>query len=321
MSSLLENEFKIIQSDILEKNNYPATFADFKKFALKNINEISKNKKYFPTFLKTIGREGPRKLYFFDNELEAIARIFSAIESDSTLFIDISNLSLLSLPPILKKIRHLEGLNISGNSISGISLLSYLPEIKEFQANSNQITDIGVLSQNAKLETLFLNHNNIKTTYKVLQGLPKLKILELVGNRINDTHVLPILKNTSLEEINLNSNPLGAPLTILTDLTKLREFYKIKIQPALTTTTEQPTENSDASNTEELAASPEIRSSATGRISLIGRPAEDLLDVKKLSKIFYEFIADCESNVEQFFGLFGRWGRGKTFFAGSPKRK
>jgi hypothetical protein len=59
---------------------------------------------------------------------------------------------------------------------------------------------------------------------------------------------------------------------------------------------------------------PSFASSPVHDISLRGNPDKVLLDIEKLAPIFYNLISNSDKNGEHFFGLFGRWGRGKTFF-------
>src|SRR5688500_4697302 len=59
---------------------------------------------------------------------------------------------------------------------------------------------------------------------------------------------------------------------------------------------------------------PLYQSSAIRDIRLRGNPDKALLDIEKLAPIFYDLISNSDRNGEHFFGLFGRWGRGKTFF-------
>lgn len=59
---------------------------------------------------------------------------------------------------------------------------------------------------------------------------------------------------------------------------------------------------------------PSFTSSPVQDISLRGNPDKVLLDIEKLAPIFYNLISNSDKNGEHFFGLFGRWGRGKTFF-------
>lgn len=58
----------------------------------------------------------------------------------------------------------------------------------------------------------------------------------------------------------------------------------------------------------------QIASSRTGVFRLLSKPDKNLLDSDKLVRIFKELIMNSQDSDEQFFALFGRWGRGKTHF-------
>ncbi len=343
ISELLKNEFEVIRADKVDSQHHPENFGEFKNFANDFINNyVLHNDAYKKTLNKLVEREGPRRFYFYSNELDAVSRIFEAIENGS-VYLTLHNLNLISLPPVIKKLRKLETLYIDGNKITELSVLNNFTNLRELNADSNPLTEISLLSKNLNLEVLSLNNCKMQSSFDFLQSLSKLRILYLNDNNINDTRVLPLLKIPSLEIINLSGKPLDTEPAILNDLQKIREHYNINIESTDVSkktqenkneikgkaTKVEPTEvkieekiiaqeSSDASiekpKPEDSKKEPEdeFRSYATGKISLMGSPERNLLDVEKLSKIFYDFIADCQDNSEQFFGLFGRWGRGKT---------
>jgi hypothetical protein len=366
LSSLLKDEYKTISADPIESKRHLSNPTRFIEDALEQIDIFAANQNYLQVLKKIIHRDEPRKFYFYPSELEAISRILFVIENAGNFQLNLDNLDLYSLPPILQRTRNLQSLSISNNKLQDISLVASLPELQELIANDNQISDINFLQSNTKLQVLCLNRNNIKTTYKVLKTLPALRELELTGNRINDTLVKPVLENPHMEKVVLADNPINAPLNILNDIVALRTHFRITVdepisgdtkdtssvtggleatnpneiqaQPVAENTTSEPNapepeqEQTVAAETNTAEPGPSINDDHPGSetekateekqyvsysirdIRLRGNPDKTLLDVEKLSGIFYNLIANSDNNGEHFFGLFGRWGRGKTFF-------
>ena len=347
LSNILNFEYRTLKSIPVEARKYPLAGVDrFVKFALENIAKIAsdqKNEKYVEVLRRIIHRDEPRKLYYFLNELEAISRILFFIDHTDQRELSLDNLDLHSLPSLLRRTRNLQALNISKNRIQDISIISTLRDLRLLIADDNLVTDIGPLKDAKKLQVLNLNRNNVKTNYSVFKHLPLLREVKLAGNRINNDLVKEILESPYIQLIGLEDNPIDAPLKFLTDIASLRSFFNIHIpaqanDPATETATPQPPveevvqqqkvvdniniptidENgNDSPPATPTADSPKeevFLSYATRDIRLKGNPDKVLLDVEKLSGIFYDLISNSDSNGEHFFGLFGRWGRGKTFF-------
>lgn len=354
LSSLLHEEYHTISADPIESARHPSGVDEFFEFALERIEHFASEQKYLPVLKKIIHRDEPRKFYFYPGELEAISRILFFIENTGYSQIILDELDLYTLPPLLRRTRNLLKLNICNNKLQDISLVASLPDLQELTANDNQITDIEFLRSNTKLQVLCLNRNNIKTTYEVLKTMPALRELELTGNKINDTLVRPILENPHLEKLLLTDNPINAPLNVLNDITGLRAHFGITVDAPISATAKgsssfsatieaaepnaenipdppnaepnlsnqeyeqtinpQPEDDAPASKTPNATREEKYISFAIRDIRLRGNPDKTLLDVEKLSGIFYNLIANSDSDGEHFFGLFGRWGRGKTFF-------
>ena len=318
----------------------------FVEFTLEKIGQLAVVQKHLQVLRKLIHRDEPRKFYFYPNELEAIDRILFVIENGGYVQLDLNSLDLYALPPLLLRTRNLQILNISNNKLRDISAVAALPDLQVLIACDNKISDINFLAENFNLRVLNLSRNNIASTYEVIRDLPILNELELAGNRINDTLVRPILENPHLEKVVLADNPINAPLNMLNDIVGLRAHFRITLSAqaattaAATTASSEPNTPNDAHEqtvveenpTETAASAPQQNdtppasqsanepreehyiSYAIRDIRLRGNPDKTLLDVEKLSGIFYNLIANSDNNGEHFFGLFGRWGRGKTFF-------
>jgi hypothetical protein len=349
LDSLLNEEFKAISADAIESKRHPSFREKFIQFALEKIDELAADQKYFPILKKIIHRDEPRRFYFYQKELEAIGRILFFIENNGLIQLSLVSLDLFTLPPLLRRTRNLQRLDISNNNLQDISMITDLPDLQVLLANNNQISYIEFLRSDS---------------------MPTLKELQLAGNRINDSRVKPILENPYLEKVMLADNPINAPLDMLNDIVALRKHFgtnhsspaRTKASTTVTaTTTASPTPNTlnethkqsveetttsepnpegkapeqeqtvveeesvkkagaasnknrPESKTHDASKEKQYVSYSTRDIHLRGNPRDNLLDIEKLSSIFYNLIANSDSSGEHFFGLFGRWGRGKTFF-------
>lgn len=346
LSTTLNAEYRIIKSDVMELRRHPQQPAEFIKFALEKIAGIASDKryeKYVEVLKRIIHRDEPRKLYFFNNDLEAISRILFFIDHEGQTEVALDNLDLHSLPFLLRRTRNLQTLNISKNKIHNLSIISTLRDLRVLIADDNLITDIGPLKAAQNLQLISLNNNFVKTNFPVFKELPLLKEVQLAGNRINNDQVKLILESQFIQKISLENNPIDAPKKYLTDIASLRSFFNIDISvqandPATETVQSQapieekvehlkvhPDDNYtpfDANSNDLPPVAPAAEqpkdevypSYAIRKVILKGNPDKVLLDIEKLSGIFYDLIANSDNNGEHFFGLFGRWGRGKTFF-------
>ncbi|THU33438.1 hypothetical protein FAM09_25140 [Niastella caeni] len=324
LGDLLDKEFEIISADPVESKKYPSTKEAFFGYALRKIDEITVNEKnnsylndgeYLQVYKRMIRSDEQRKFYFSVNELEALRRIWDFIDDYTNYFhLNLDKLELVTLPPLLLRISNLQSLNISNNKLRDISMVGSFIDLQVLIADANEITSIEFLKQNKNLQILRLNQNSFISTYEVIKNMPVLREVELVGNQINDTGARTILKNPRLEKIMLVENPINAPLDILNDLVKLRAHFGINLSTQANVTATTNADDPPASQTTNEQPEEQYISYAIRDIRLRGNPDKNLLDIEKLSGIFYNLIANSDSNGEHFFGLFGRWGRGKTFF-------
>lgn len=341
LQDLLTLEHQALRTDLVERKRYAQNLAIFKTKALQQLlHVISSDEKYLDLLRKIIHHDEPRHFYFYTNELDAIERIFAYIDRNDSNTLSFDNLGLYSLPALLVKTRKVKVLNISKNYLTDISLIKQLTDLEVLQADDNQIGDISFLKANTNLRVLSLNMNKVKRNYEVLKSMPSIRSVYLVSNLVNETDVIPILESPYIQDIQLQGNQIYAPAEFLTDISKLRGFYNIKIpwlaQPKAElysvtqsyvtgninepeTSFESEPEGSYNKSEEEPVTEnePEIFiSHAIRKISLRDSPEKSLLDVEEISDIFYNLInnSDNSDNAEHFFGLFGRWGRGKTYF-------
>ena len=112
------------------------------------------------------------------------------------------------------KLDSIKTLNLWGNNIEDISLLSEMPSLEIISLSSNNIKDIKVLKNLKNLKELYLQDNNISdlNQIEVLKNCKKLEILNLSENPITKQQnyrqsVLNLLPNLKkLDDIEISNN-------------------------------------------------------------------------------------------------------------------
>ncbi|KAJ0409560.1 hypothetical protein ATCC90586_010071 [Pythium insidiosum] len=125
----------------------------------------------------------------------------------------------------LRHLRNLVTLNIADNVVLRIptDVLRHMSQLKALVLNNNSITtlewipklsELPDLSSLKNITELRFSHNKLKTIPKSLAQLPKLKILELGHNQIDEWDGIEALsKLDSLKQLSLTGNPIyGVPL-------------------------------------------------------------------------------------------------------------
>ena len=123
--------------------------------------------------------------------------------------------------------KNIRFLNIWGNQISDISILSAFPSLEKINLNSNQIEDISSFKNLTNVRELSLKDNKIKDIKQIeyLKNNKKLEKLILINNPICNTQnyfqkiieILPQLKeldniNTKNLKLNINNNIFNSPI-------------------------------------------------------------------------------------------------------------
>ncbi|MDE0323616.1 MAG: cohesin domain-containing protein [Candidatus Poribacteria bacterium] len=137
-----------------------------------------------------------------------------------TLYLSVSDLSLLTSRLAEARLTGLRSLGITGTNISDISPLAELAgltELTSLRLTNNNISDISPLAGLTGLEILYLDGNNI-SDISPLAGLTKLFALGLDNNNILD--LSPLSGLTELNTLGLNNNNIS-DISPLTELTKL----------------------------------------------------------------------------------------------------
>ena len=131
--------------------------------------------------------------------------------------------------------KNIRFINIWGNQISDISILSSFPYLEKINLNSNQIEDISAFKNLTNIRELSLKDNKIKDFSQIenLKNNKKLEKLNLINNPICNSQnyvkkvldILPQLKeldNIGIPNIKLNfsSNNFNSPLSLNKDKNK-----------------------------------------------------------------------------------------------------
>jgi len=271
-------------------------------------------------------------------------------------FLFLSNNSISDIT-VLSGLRNLKDLDLGFNNIKSIAPLAEIVSLTKLYLTNNSITDVGPLKKATHLKALFLANNNITTNVDVLATLTALEDLDLRYNLLNEEYLPRILALPNLIRIYLMGTGIGIPKHLI-DIGNPKEiikFYSPDISEQVNSIIENPlaeNENFDLppeplpppprkpdfsseSAAETVAVAKENKTAAANEeetgantlihpmrsFSLFSKPGKSLFDVDKLTEIFRDLIVNSEKSEEQFFGLFGRWGRGKTFFWNLLKEK
>jgi hypothetical protein len=348
LSSLLNEEYKTIRADPVESKRHSINnIQEFRDFALEGINQIDQG--YLTVLKKIIHRDEQRRFYFYQKELEAISRILSFIENNGIIPLSLDNLDLFTLPPLLRSTRNLQRLDISNNNLQDISMIADLTNLEILIANNNQISNIDFLNGSSKLKLKELelagNRINDSRVRPILEN-PHIEKVMLADNPINAplsilntivalrTHFgitvdAPISGDTngtssvtgSIEPTTPNEAPAQSvaenntgELNAEPNAPEPEQEQTIASESSSAEPGPSTKDDHPASETEQAGEAKQYISNPIRNILLRGNPRDNLLDIEKLSSIFYNLIANSDNKGEHFFGLFGRWGRGKTFF-------
>jgi Leucine-rich repeat (LRR) protein len=231
--------------------------------------------------------EGPAS----EKRADALARIVRYLDADSPENrrpLDLSGLSLSSLPPGLDRL-DLRRLALGGNPIEDLDRLAELPSLSELHLNgmrlrqmpagldaltrltvldlsANPIEDLGRLAELPSLSDLHLNSMGLRQLPESLKALTRLTRLELICNPIEDLgglDQLSSLRALRLDEMGLRRAPDS--LRALTQLTNLGMSGNDLIEPPDLSACTQLKELGLARN--QLALAPDL--SAQTELSLL----------------------------------------------------
>jgi gamma-glutamyl-gamma-aminobutyrate hydrolase PuuD len=153
-----------------------------------------------------------------ENRVLAAQRIMRS-EKEKSITLNLANLGLTSLPPILGTLTHLRSLHLNGNLLTNIAILEHLTGLTSLFLHMNRIAEIGPLGALRELRTLGLA-GNLVSDLAPLSGLFGLRHLYLGGNKISN--VKPLSELVGLTTLNLSSNPLA-------DINKLAKLSNLQV--------------------------------------------------------------------------------------------
>jgi len=235
---------------------------------------------------------------------------------------NIKNLSVLS------KLYSLTALNLSQNKISDVSTLNNLINLKWLNVQFNTIKDFLPISLNVKkISKLYVDNNSI-TDLSFVSEFHLLRELSASNNRIKD--IEPIKKMTALKSINFSNN-------LITDISPLRKLLKLedvniaynKISEIPDLSELQPSSifNISYNNIKSKQQFEDLKCGifATGNplqdVYVFTEPQEGVLNVDWLADISSNIIEQLVTERGSMLGIFGKWGRGKTFFWNVLKKR
>lgn len=284
-------------------------------------------------------------LNIFNNNLQDI----SLVATLSDLQVLLANKNQINNIEFLKNNHKLEILNLSQNKIkSTYEVIKNMPALRNLELARNRINDTQIkpILENPYLQKVVLANNPINAPLNILNdivalrthfGVRDFKVSEAVrkvnaamvgdsglsfseSNLTNDTYRPPIIGDNTLlsEPIETQAQPVAENTTGEVNAEPNAPEQEQKQTVTAETSTVEPgsatKDDHPASEAEQASEPKQYISNPIRNILLRGNPRDNLLDIEKLSSIFYNLIANSDSNGEHFFGLFGRWGRGKTFF-------
>ena len=97
----------------------------------------------------------------------------------------------------------LEEIYLEKNMISNIDLLAGFPMLKKIDASNNYIEDVNLYLP--KLESLDLRNNYLKK-FPILEGMVRLKHLNLKGNQLVDFSEVLIHFTPNIQTLNIEGN-------------------------------------------------------------------------------------------------------------------
>ena len=168
-----------------------------------------------------INVEEPEEIFFSDPNLDQVVREYIGKNSGEPIYanevLDIENFhaewrSISNISGI-EHLSNLRFLYINENNISDISPLASLTKLEYLNIETNNISDISILTQLASLQGLSTGRNPI-IDLSVVSQIPNLNSLALVGLGLENSDILFLGENTKIQTIWLNQNNI-------TDLTTL----------------------------------------------------------------------------------------------------
>lgn len=290
-----------------------------------------------------------RYLYIARNFVRDLTPVETLTNLDT---IDCTSNHVQSLTPLLKCTKLVE-IYASTNKIEAVGELAELSKLSVLDISYNEVQDITALMMLSGLRQLYVNDNKIQSI-QFVPVIASLERLAVGGNPLRPDQVDALKDLTSLTELSIDRlglTRLPTELLALPNLTFIdlignpipdiqrEDLDNLAALRKHANIAERNTKEEKGAQQEQKAAEPddltEVQSpvdtetgegpepiagySGTGvntkLMYIRSAPDEVLLSVPEQAGIFAEILQNAEGgSEEQFFGLFGRWGRGKSFF-------
>lgn len=250
-----------------------------------------------------------KRLELYNNRISDIKPIANLVKIE-LLVLAINRIKNITPLSKLTKLWHLK---IYDNLISDLKPLRNLKSLTMLGINKNLISDISPLAELYNLDTIVILDNQI-SDISPLKNLNKLKRLDLQSNKITELPVwitnfnMDIGFNDSHGELDLNYNSIiKPPIDIVEQGKKAIKRYFESIGA------EMPETPRVASNDENTTTNKILGSkSRTAR-----EATEKVINIKEYAKVLAKLFKNATGEFN--FGLFGAWGRGKTFLINEVK--
>lgn len=103
----------------------------------------------------------------------ALQRIDNCYNNRASM-LDLQRIGLMEIPEQVSKLTWLENLQISGNHISDLSTISYMPQLQKLNFSGNKVSDLNALEHVPQLQELGCAYNEIRN----LDGLRYVPLLQ-----------------------------------------------------------------------------------------------------------------------------------------------
>jgi Leucine-rich repeat (LRR) protein len=265
-----------------------------------------------------------KNLIFLSASENKIQNISALKELEQINMLYLSQNEISDISPLTNK-QNLKILDLSYNNISNISAITNLKNLVKLFLNNNQISNIEKINKIKNLQELSLSDNKIEKINTITK-LWKLTRLDLSNNNINQLPSLSSLEN--LVELNLSNNQISN----IDGIRGMRKLETFKV--ANNKIKHLPNDFQDVSlkffilsnnlieKRSELQKVPPMplhafitdNNPVSWKAYLFREPPDAILGIDILNKALTEIISLFKSDKAGMVGIFGRWGRGKTFF-------
>ncbi len=220
------------------------------------------------------------------NKLNAIPDEISHLKT--ILKLDLRNNNLTTLPISIGHLTSLQELYLSYNNITEIpDEIENLVNLKSLYITSNPLNKIPIsICKLKQLTDLGLSNINLKSIPKEINLMKNLEYIDLSYNEIKE---LPyeITELVKLNQIIIDFNPINNPPidTIKQGVKMIKDWFDNNEQATI----------------------------ITSNFQVVNENIKGVLKVSNLAKILSDIIEEIKDERGLMVGIFGRWGRGKTF--------